>query len=354
MNTHKMHVFVLQLLYIAFYSSTGLSDTHSLIGTYTAVNTAEFTAVLWLDGDEVDSYGSSSAVRVPRRNWMSEGDGRYLWMSVKRHNVLQWDRGRTEILRNVKGLNTSGAVVLQGRFGCEIEKDPDFDIRLTGTFAQYGLNGEDFLSFSLTRHKWESSAESAVPIKRKWNRDPKMIQDTEEYTGITCGIHLLESLSFDAKENQTSSPMVAVFAKRSSNSTKVTLTCLVTGFRSRNTTVGVYRDEDILTEEDGLSSSGIRPNGDGTRQLRMSLDISTSTTASYSCEAHSGSQRKHAKWDGVIQNLPEPEQGYDMRKLYWILVIPIVVVLILGVYCCKKRQQGLPIPQNDVEAEVHS
>ncbi|KAJ8262190.1 hypothetical protein GJAV_G00163520 [Gymnothorax javanicus] len=280
---------------------------------------------------------------------MREGHGHYLWTAVKNVNMLHWDRGRTDILKNDKRLNTSGAAVLQGRFGCEIQRSPDSDIRVTGTFAQYGLNGEDFLSFSLIRHKWEASAEFAVPIKREWNRDRDIILDTTEYIENTCVIQLLDSLSFNAKEiEMKSSPMVAVFAKRSSNSTKVTLTCLVTGFRGRNTTVEVYRDEDILTEEDSLSSSGIRPNGDGTWQLRMSLDISTSTTASYSCEAHFGSQRKHAKWDGVIWNMAEPGQDYDMTHLCWIPVVSLVVIfiLVLGlVFSYENRQRRLIIPQ---------
>ncbi|KAJ8271118.1 hypothetical protein GJAV_G00122950 [Gymnothorax javanicus] len=349
-----MHAFIL-LLYIVLHPSTGLSETHSLIGTYTAVNGDEFTAVLWLDGEEVDSYSSSGPVRVPRRNWMSEGISRYLWMSVKHHNMLQWDRGRTDILRSDRRLYTSGAAVLQGRFGCEIQRSPDSDIRVTGTFAQYGLNGEDFLSFSLIRHKWESSAEPAVPITREWNRDPKIIQDTEEYIESICLNQLKEVLSFDAMEIPTnSSPMVAVFAKRSSNTTKVTLTCLVTGFRSRNTTVEVYRDEDILTEEDGLSSSGIRPNGDGTRQLRMSLDISTRTSASYSCEAHFGSQRKFAKWDGVIWNMPKSRQDSNMRRHHWILAVPLVffICLLAAVYRCAYRQQRLRILLHDVDVEA--
>ncbi|KAJ8271120.1 hypothetical protein GJAV_G00122970 [Gymnothorax javanicus] len=352
MCSYRMRVLTLLSLYFTLGPSTGFSETHSLIGTYTAVNGDEFTAVLWLDGEEVDSYSSSGSVRPPRRNWMREGHGRYLWTAVKNVNMLHWDRGRTDILKNDKRLNTSGAAVLQGRFGCEIERSSDSDIRVTGTFAQYGLNGEDFLSFS---HEWESSAESAVPIKREWNRDQDIILDTTEYIENTCVIQLLDSLSFNAKEIEIkSSPMVAVFAKRSSNSTKVTLTCLVTGFRSRNTTVEVYQDEDILTEEDGLSSSGIRPNGDGTRQLRMSLDISTSTTASYSCEAHFGSQRKFAKWDGVIWNMPESGQDYNMRHHHWILAVSLVffICLLGAVYRCAYRQQKLQIPPHDVDVEA--
>ncbi|KAJ8271145.1 hypothetical protein GJAV_G00123260 [Gymnothorax javanicus] len=252
MRGSEIFAFV-SLLYGILRASAGLSETHSLIGTYTAVNAAEFTAVLWLDGEEVDSYSSSGSVSVPRQNWMSEGIGRYLWMDVKDLNKQHWDRGRTDILRSDRRLNTSGAAVLQGRFGCEIERSPDSDIRVTGTFAQYGLNGEDFLSFS---HEWESSAESAVPIKMKWNRDQDIMLDTTEYISSICLSQLKDVLSFDAKEIPTN--------------------------------------------------------------------------------------------DGVIQNMPEPGQGYDMRQLCWLLVLlPLVGGLILGVYCCKKRQKGLPISQDD-------
>ncbi|KAG5847787.1 hypothetical protein ANANG_G00129920, partial [Anguilla anguilla] len=99
-----------------------VSVSHSLLGTYTAVNTDEFTCVLWLDGEGVDSYSSNGMDRVPNRKWMREGRGRSLWKSVKLRNMAQWDRGRTDILKNDTGLNMSGAAVLQGRFGCEIER----------------------------------------------------------------------------------------------------------------------------------------------------------------------------------------------------------------------------------------
>ncbi|KAG5847789.1 hypothetical protein ANANG_G00129940, partial [Anguilla anguilla] len=84
-----------------------VSVSHSFLGTYTAVNTDEFTCVLWLDGEAVDSYSSNGTDSVPRRNWMCEGRGRSLWKSVKRLNMVQWDRGRTDILKNDTGLNMS-------------------------------------------------------------------------------------------------------------------------------------------------------------------------------------------------------------------------------------------------------
>ncbi|KAG5847794.1 hypothetical protein ANANG_G00129990, partial [Anguilla anguilla] len=279
-----------------------------LLGTYTAVNSDEFTCVLWLDGEAVDSYSSNGTDSVPRRNWMREGRGRSLWKSVKLCNMKHWDRGRTDILKNYTGLNMSGAAVLQGRFGCEIERNPDSGVRLMTAFAQYRWNGEDFLSFSLSRLQWEASAGSAVPMKRKWNRDRDITMETNNYIEHTCVIHLLDSLSFEAEESQeTAQPTAAVFAKRSLNPGKVILTCLVSGFHCSDTTVEVYQDDDIITEEDGLLSSGIRPNGDGTCQLRKSLDISNSTEASYSCEVQFRSLKRLVKWDGKIWDQAEPK-----------------------------------------------
>ncbi|XP_061090459.1 class I histocompatibility antigen, F10 alpha chain-like isoform X1 [Conger conger] len=274
-------------------------EVHSILGTYTAVTRYEFTSVLWLDGEAVDSYSSDSAAIMPMRNWMREGDGHDLWNITRRLNMEQWDRGRTAIL-NDKGIRMAGAAVLQGRFGCEIELNPY--LRITRTFAQFGWNGEDFLSFNLSRQKWEASLGSAVPIETKWNSDTGIIKNITFYLDFLCVRHVMRSSSFEEKESQeTPQPTAALFAKRYRNTGKVILTCLVSGFRCINMTVGFYRDKEILAEKDGLLSTGIRPNGDGTCQLRKSLDISNTTEESYSCGVHFGNLTD--KWDGKIWDL---------------------------------------------------
>ncbi|XP_035277589.1 major histocompatibility complex class I-related gene protein-like isoform X2 [Anguilla anguilla] len=328
-----------------------VSVSHSLLGTcYTAVNTDEFTCVLWLDGKAVDSYSSNGMDSVPRRNWMREGRGHSLWKSVKRLNMEHWNRGRTDILKNDTGLNMSGAAVLQGRFGCEIEGNPDSGVRLMRTFAQYGWNGEDFLSFNLSRLQWEASAGSAVPMKRKWNRDQGITVETMNYIDYICVRHLSDSLSFEAKESQeTAQPTAAVFAKRSLNHGKVILTCLVSGFHCNNTTVEVYRDDDIITEEDGLLSSGIRPNGDGTCQLRKSLDISNSTEASYSCEVQFRSLKQLVKWDGTIWERAAPRQDYDYYWFFMTLVLAIGLVPLFFVFMRLLRDRWRRQPNQRTE-----
>ncbi|KAJ8359097.1 hypothetical protein SKAU_G00156220, partial [Synaphobranchus kaupii] len=230
----------------------------------------------------------------------------------------------------------SGVAVLQGRFGCEIELNPDSE-RVTRTFAQYGWNGEDFLSFNLTGKQWVASAESAVFIIQTWNRDQAITMETKKYIGQTCVSDLLDSLFFEAKESHnTSLPSPEVFVKKSSHTGKVILTCLASGFRCSGTRLEVYRDNDTLTEKDGLLSSGIRPNGDGTYQLRESLDITNSTAASYTCEVHFGSLMKRVKWDGEKRDLDKP------RHHYWLLIIPLggffIVIPVLILRCRRGTQ----------------
>ncbi|KAJ8282982.1 hypothetical protein COCON_G00055010 [Conger conger] len=134
----------------------------------------------------------------------------------------------------------------------------------------------------------------------------------------------MRSSSYEEKESQeTPQPTAALFAKRYLNTGKVILTCLVSGFRCINMTVGFYRDKDILAEKDGLLSTGIRPNGDGTCQLRKSLDISNSTEESYSCGLHFG--HLTVKWDGKIWDLAV---DHSKRHHYWLLA-PIVLFILM-------------------------
>ncbi|KAG7255240.1 hypothetical protein CRUP_032029 [Coryphaenoides rupestris] len=54
--------------------------------------------------------------------------------------------------------------------------------------------------------------------------------------------------------------------------------------------MNVRRDEYLLDHGDGLKSTGVRPNGDGTHQIKMWVKIPKNDDARYTCEViHKGS-----------------------------------------------------------------
>uniref|UniRef100_A0A8C6M596 Ig-like domain-containing protein n=1 Tax=Nothobranchius furzeri TaxID=105023 RepID=A0A8C6M596_NOTFU len=76
----------------------------------------------------------------------------------------------------------------------------------------------------------------------------------------------------------------AVETKRNHVDTNVFLTCLSTGFYPEDVTLQIKRNGRILTAEDGLETSGIRPNEDDTFQRRDHVEILTMDVSTYTCE----------------------------------------------------------------------
>lgn len=80
------------------------------------------------------------------------------------------------------------------------------------------------------------------------------------------------------------SPEVYMFAKDTTVETNVMLTCLATGFYPKDITLQIKKKGRVVTIEDGLVSSGVRPNGDDTFQRRDSVEISRNKLSDYTCE----------------------------------------------------------------------
>ena len=78
-------------------------------------------------------------------------------------------------------------------------------------------------------------------------------------------------------------PVVHMLVKKSATDLKkLTLTCLATGFYPKDVVVSLRKSRTSLPEH-LLTSSGVRPNEDGTYQLRKSVEIQEDETADYNC-----------------------------------------------------------------------
>lgn len=81
---------------------------------------------------------------------------------------------------------------------------------------------------------------------------------------------------------------------RSANvQTNMVLTCMATGFSSIHTIIQIKRDGRVLTRHDGVESTGVRPNGDGTFQRKDHVEIPKSEHSKYTCEVIHASSGVH-------------------------------------------------------------
>uniref|UniRef100_W5LLT9 Ig-like domain-containing protein n=1 Tax=Astyanax mexicanus TaxID=7994 RepID=W5LLT9_ASTMX len=101
-------------------------------------------------------------------------------------------------------------------------------------------------------------------------------------------LYLSRSLKFHGRHTGSvvlfsAPPDVHAFAKKSvQDPKKVSLTCLATGFYPKDVDLSVRKFGTSIPEH-LITSSGIRPNDDGTYQLRKSVEINGDDPADYDC-----------------------------------------------------------------------
>ncbi|KTF73645.1 hypothetical protein cypCar_00047870 [Cyprinus carpio] len=234
-----------------YYIYTALSKPVNLPGIY------QFTAMGLLDDRQIDSYNSEQQKKIPTQQWMKEKMQEDYWErgTQSRKSKEQWFNVNVDILMKRMRHNESDLHVLQWRHGCEVVQEGD-EVKFSKGISEYGYDGENFLSFDNKESQWVTSVDAAVPTKRKWDNVPILNMYTKGY---------LEKDS-----------------SRCSCVCKLKLTCLVTGFYSEDVTMTIRKYRTSLCENE-VESTGIRPNHDGTFQLRKSVEINENEKSEYDC-----------------------------------------------------------------------
>ncbi|XP_036436970.1 class I histocompatibility antigen, Gogo-B*0103 alpha chain-like [Colossoma macropomum] len=277
---------VLALLGLSFLLSDVAGDEHSLYYLYTVQSksstdrVSEFSAVTLLDDRQIDSYSSTDGVRTPKQDW------------VKEMKESEWTAGTDKLKYDGHQLNKilniqmkdfrhdeSDGHSLQWRIGCEGEKQSDGSVSGLNCINEYGYDGQSLISYNWTLKKW-SALVSQDGITEEWNagRGPNAVYNCEE-----CEHWLRIYLQYNTTETKQTRVDVYMFVKKSvTDSTKLTLTCLATGFYPKDVEITLRKFTTSLPEH-LLTSSGVRPNDDGTYQLRKSVEIQEDDTADYYC-----------------------------------------------------------------------
>ncbi|XP_072529382.1 class I histocompatibility antigen, F10 alpha chain-like [Salminus brasiliensis] len=317
-----------------------LAETHSLYYIYSALNKDvalpgiyEFTALGLLDDREIDYYNSKEQMKIPKQDWMKEKMEDEYWVkgTQSRKSKEQWFRVNVGILMERMRHNDSDLHVLQWRHGCEID-DSSGAVKFVRGIDEYSYDGSEFLSFDDQNMRWIAPVPEATPTKQKWDDVAILNQYTKGYLEKECVDWLVKFMDYGKQTlRKHSPPEVHAFAKKcSSDSNKLTLTCMATGFYPKDVVMSVRKYSTSLPEH-LLKSSGVRPNDDGTYQLRKSVEIPEDDKANYDCYvSHISLPGPIIKeWDGQCYDCTSQNVlSFVLGALSAVLVVIVVCVVL--------------------------
>uniref|UniRef100_A0A8C1NAV9 Ig-like domain-containing protein n=1 Tax=Cyprinus carpio TaxID=7962 RepID=A0A8C1NAV9_CYPCA len=260
-----------------YYIYTALSKPVNLPGVY------EFTAMGLLDDTQIDYYNSKEQKKIPKQTWMKEKLQEDYWEkgTQSRKSKEQWFDLNIDILMKRMRHSESDLHVLQWRHGCEVEQQGS-ELSFSKGISEYAYDGENFIYFDIKESMWVTSVDEALPTKRKWDSVPILNQYTKGYLEKECVDWLNKFREYaDEELKQGSPPDVHVFARKSTK-TKLKLTCMATGFYPGDVMMTIRKYGTSLPEYE-VESTGIRPNHDGSYQMRMSVEINKNEEAEYDC-----------------------------------------------------------------------
>uniref|UniRef100_A0A8C4X4S4 Ig-like domain-containing protein n=1 Tax=Erpetoichthys calabaricus TaxID=27687 RepID=A0A8C4X4S4_ERPCA len=260
-----------------------VTDSHTLEFIFTAISSSEdlpeFMSAVILDGQQISYYDSKSRqishkqTRVKQKMYHETQPQQWL-------NLSKWK---------------SCIHVLQRSLGCDVENGV-----LKQGFLLYGYNGEDLIGFSKDRLQWFPAIPEAYFLKSEWDKDRMSNKDYKDFLDSKC-VEILKKHVENKKiqeEFTHITPEIKVFSRKTEDGQRVRLTCLATGFNHQNIKSSWYRNGALLWNKS--QSAKILPNGDGTFQIRDTLEIDHADNNNYSCEVERSTAQETLSWTGYV------------------------------------------------------
>ncbi|XP_066524754.1 class I histocompatibility antigen, Gogo-B*0103 alpha chain-like isoform X3 [Hoplias malabaricus] len=327
-------------------------DKHSLFYLFivqsdlSVNNIYQFSVETLLDDTQMDSYSSRDGIRTPKQSWVKEIE-ESVWRTGTEKLKLDGKLLNEFLVTQMKfsGHDTSERHVLQWRLGCEGETLPDGSVSPLNCINDLHYDGEDLISYNWVWGNWTVSASQSSDLEKRWNNENRYLHSAVNQKCEDCVKWLRIYLPYVPTVTKPTVPDVYVFVKKSqTESSRLTLTCLATGFYPKDLKMRLRRFTTSLPDH-LLTSSGVRPNGDGTYQLRKSVDVQEEDTAGYDCYVeHSSLHEPIIKpWDGTYIG----SSGVNG----WIIgggVLVVVVSIVIRIIVCKifKGRKSKSLPQS--------
>uniref|UniRef100_A0A4W5PUF7 Ig-like domain-containing protein n=1 Tax=Hucho hucho TaxID=62062 RepID=A0A4W5PUF7_9TELE len=247
------------VIYSLNYIYTALSKPLELPGIH------EFTAMGLMNNKQIDYYDSVSKKKIPKQDWMKDKLPADYWEkgTQSRKSKEQWFKVNVNILMERMMHNSTGEGPHLQFHGCEIDQQPDNTLKFIKGTDQYSYDGDDFLSFDDATMQWVAPVDQAQLTKRKWDGVQILNQYTKGYLEKECVDWLRPDCEYLNRH--------------------VRLTCMATGFYPKDVLMHIKKNGVLLTEHDGVQSTGVLPNDDETYQIRMSVQIPEADKETYEC-----------------------------------------------------------------------
>ncbi|XP_029976118.1 H-2 class I histocompatibility antigen, Q10 alpha chain-like [Salarias fasciatus] len=316
-------------------------ETHKLTYIYTALSKPvdlpgihEFTAMGLLNDRMIDYFDSSNQEKVPKQDWMKDRLPKDYWEkgTQSRKSKQQWFKVNIDILMKRMNQSQDDVHVLQWLHGCEGEPQDDGSLKFVRGVDMYNYDGDDFLSFDDKNQVWVAHIPAAEHTKRKWDSMPVLKQYTKGYLEKECMDWLSKFVTYSQKQLRDAKPPdVFVYATPSKKSDSEVLRCMATGFYPKDIALQIKWNGHILEKEDGLETTGVRPNEDDTFQRRDWVEILKSDPSDYTCQVfHEASGFYIEKpWDRTIDDSNGPSYGPPIGMI--VVAVVVVVLLVLGI-----------------------
>ncbi|KAI4818306.1 hypothetical protein KUCAC02_011652 [Chaenocephalus aceratus] len=321
---------------------TGLTANcamHSLTYIYTAFSKPvelpglhEFTAMGLLDNKMIDYFDSDNQNKVPKQDFMKKQMPAEYWEkgTQSRQSKQQWFKVNINILMKRMRQNDTDVHILQWMHGCKGEMLPDGKLEYRHGTDMYSYDGTDFLSFDDNDSTWVAPTAASLQTKRKWDEVQVLKEYTKGYLETECMDWLSKFVEF-GKQIDAIPPKVHVFSKKANSERNIILSCMATGFYPKDILLQIKRNGRVLTKEDGVSSTGTRPNGDETYQRTDGVEILRTDVSTYTCEVKHVASGMHVEkeWDHTLPSGSGSIIGAGVGVLLVLLLLAVLAVLLV-------------------------